>query len=61
SSQEAFNSLESGTSHTTTDLDGITIYHYGDNASWVKNGVLYTLNGNALLSDDQIVKIVQSV
>lgn len=40
---------------------GLTIYRYGDKASWVNGGVLYTIDGNASLSDDQVLKIVDSI
>ncbi len=61
-SREAFtNSHDSGASYTTEELNGVTVYYYGNNAAWVKDGVLYTLNGNHRLGSDQITKIVQSV
>ena len=61
-SKEAFDSLSgSNSDYTTNDLDGIVVYYHNDNATWVKGGVLYTLNGNSLLSDDQIANIVKSV
>lgn len=60
-SREAFASSHDEASYTTEDLDGVTVYYYGNNAVWVKDGVLYTLNGNHLLGNDQITQIVQSV
>jgi hypothetical protein len=60
-SREAFASSHDEASYTTEDLDGVTVYYYGNNAAWVKDGVLYTLNGNHLLGNDQITQIVQSV
>lgn len=61
-SREAFSSSsENGSSYTTEDLNGTTVYYYGNNAAWVKDGVLYTLSGNHLLGNDQVSKIIQSV
>lgn len=40
---------------------GITIYSYGGNAAWVNGGVLYTIKGNANLSNDQIRRIATSM
>lgn len=60
--KQAFDSLsQSNSDYTTDDLDGTTIYYHNDNATWVKDGVLYTLSGNSLLSNDQISRIVKSV
>lgn len=61
-SREAFSSsYENGSSYTTEELNGTTVYYYGNNAAWVKDGVLYTLSGNHLLGNDQVSKIIQSV
>lgn len=46
---------------TTTIVNGLTIYTYGSNAAWVNGGVLYTLEGNAPLSSDQIQRIATSM
>lgn len=40
---------------------GLTIYTYGNNAAWVNGGILYTIEGNAPLSSDQIRRIATSL
>lgn len=40
---------------------GLTIYNYGSNAAWVSGGILYTIDGDAPLSPDQIRKIAVSI
>jgi len=40
---------------------GLTIYTYGDNAAWVNGGILYTIEGNAPLSSEQIRRIATSL
>ncbi|HEY1085272.1 MAG TPA: hypothetical protein VGE34_00920 [Candidatus Saccharimonadales bacterium] len=40
---------------------GLTIYTFGSNAAWVNGGILYTINGDAPLSQDQIRKIAASM
>lgn len=40
---------------------GLTVYTYGKNAAWVNHGVLYTIEGNAPLRTDQVLKIAQSL
>lgn len=47
--------------YSTSQEKGITIYNYGSNAAWVSGGILYTIEGNAPLSPDQIRKIATSV
>lgn len=46
---------------TTTTVDGLTIYTYGNNATWVNGGVLYTLKGDAPLSSSQVSRIATSM
>ena len=53
--------LVRGEKYRTINIDGMRIYRYGNDASWVKSGMLYTINGNELLGDDQITKIAESV
>jgi hypothetical protein len=48
-------------SYSTSTVGGLTIYIYGNNASWVNGGILYTLSGNAPLSSDQIDRIASSM
>lgn len=52
---------KSGDEYTTSEEKGITIYSYKGNAAWVSGGILYTIDGNAPLSPDQIRKIATSV
>lgn len=41
---------------------GKTIYIYdGSNATWVSNGIWYTVEGNSSLTNDQLVNIVNSL
>lgn len=48
--------------YKTVQNRGITVYIYGDaQAAWVSGGVLYQITGNALLNNDQIVKIASSL
>jgi hypothetical protein len=47
--------------YETLNAGRVTVYRYGDRAAWVSNGVLYTLNGNDLLSSEQIERIALSV
>ena len=47
--------------YTTSTVSGLTIYLYGNNASWVNGGILYSLVGDAPLSSDQIDRIATSM
>lgn len=40
---------------------GLKIYAYGGNAAWVNGGILYTINGDAPLSNSQIGNIAKSL
>jgi hypothetical protein len=40
---------------------GLTIYTYGTDAAWVNGGILYTVEGSALLSNEQIRRIATSM
>ena len=40
---------------------GLTIYTFDDNAAWVNGGILYTIDGNAPLSSEQIRRIATSL
>lgn len=46
---------------TTTTIDGLTIYSQNGRASWVNGGVLYTINGEATLSNSQIQRLATSM
>lgn len=47
----------------TSQVDGNTVYIYGpnNNAAWVNNGVLYTIDSQANLSSDQVLNIVKGL
>ncbi|MEI6054220.1 MAG: hypothetical protein WCQ49_02510 [Candidatus Saccharibacteria bacterium] len=45
----------------TTEEKGLTIFTYNGNAAWVNGGILYSINGNAPLSGDQIRRIATSL
>lgn len=47
--------------YTTYNERGLTIYTYGDNAAWVSGGILYTIQGDAPLSNDQVRRIATSM
>ncbi len=40
---------------------GLTIYTYNNNAAWVNGGILYTIEGDAPLSSEQIRRIATSL
>ena len=40
---------------------GLTIYTYGNNAAWVNGGILYTIEGDAPLSNSQMRRIATSL
>ena len=40
---------------------GLTIYTFDGNAAWVNGGILYTINGDAPLSSDQVRRIATSM
>ena len=46
---------------STTTVDGLTIYSEGNRASWVNGGILYTIDGEADLSNSQIERIATSL
>jgi len=47
--------------YLTYSEQGLTIYAYDSEAAWVNGGVLYTIEGNAPLSSDQILRIASSM
>ena len=51
----------SGKNYTTTTVSGLTIYRYADVSTWVNNGILYTITGDASLSNDQVQHIATSL
>lgn len=52
---------KAGDNYIAYDEHGLTIYTYGGNAAWVNGGILYTINGDAPLSSDQIRHIATSM
>ncbi len=50
-----------GTDYETYSDGGLTVYTYGNNAAWVNGGILYTIQGNTLLSNDQILGMATSL
>ena len=50
-----------GSTVITTEERGLTIFSYSGNAAWVNGGILYTIDGNAPLSNDQIRRIATSL
>ncbi|MGB2787669.1 MAG: hypothetical protein WBB94_04800 [Candidatus Saccharimonadaceae bacterium] len=51
----------SGSDYAITQDSGLTIYVYGQNAAWVNGGILYTIEGDAPLSADQVRRIATSM
>jgi Domain of unknown function (DUF4367) len=45
----------------TTEERGLTIFTYNGNAAWVNGGILYTITGDAPLSNDQLRRIATSL
>lgn len=52
---------KAGDNYITYSERGLTIYTYGSSAAWVNNGVLFTIDGDAPLSSDQIRHIATSM
>lgn len=50
-----------GVEPTTHTERGLTIYIHGSNAAWVNRGILYTIEGDAPLSTEQIRRIATSL
>lgn len=47
--------------YTTTTSGGLTIYSWNGNAAWINNGVLFTIDGDAPLTPDQIQRLAASM
>ena len=58
---EDYVSPQAGSNYITTTTGGLTIYSYNTTSVWVNNGILYTINGNSTLSDEQIQRIASSL
>lgn len=52
---------EAENNYVTTRERGLTIYTYRSHAAWVNGGILFTIEGDAELSGDQIRKIATSL
>jgi hypothetical protein len=52
---------KAGDQYTTYNERGLTIYTYNGNAAWVSGGILYTIDGSAPLSGDQIRHLATSL
>ncbi len=50
-----------GSSYVPYTEHGLTIYTFNDNAAWVNGGILYTIEGDAPLSSEQIRRIATSL
>jgi Domain of unknown function (DUF4367) len=50
-----------GEKYITSQERGLTIYTYNGNAAWVNAGILYTIEGDAPLSGEQIRRIATSL
>jgi hypothetical protein len=50
-----------GGSYIPYTQQGLTIYIFGNDAAWVNGGILYTINGDAPLSSEQILHIASSM
>jgi hypothetical protein len=47
--------------YATYNDAGLTIYTYGTDAAWVNGGILYTVEGSATLSNEQVRRIATSM
>ena len=52
---------KAGDDYITYTEGGLTIYTYDNKAAWVNGGILYTIDGDAPLSNDQIRRIATSL
>jgi hypothetical protein len=52
---------ESDGRYATYSDAGLTVYTYGNNAAWVNGGILYTVEGSAALSNEQVRRIATSM
>lgn len=47
--------------YVTNSQQGLTIYTFKGKAAWVNKGILYTINGDAPLSNEQLLRIAGSL
>lgn len=52
---------KAGNNYATSQEKGITVYNFNQEAAWVSGGILYTIEGSAPLSPEQIRRIATSV
>lgn len=52
---------KAGENYVTSRDSGLTIYTFDDSAAWVNNGILYTIEGDAPLSIDQVQRMATSL
>ncbi len=52
---------EKSGSPTITTVDGLTLYTSGTKTTWVNGGILYQIDGDAVLSGEQVRKIATSM
>lgn len=48
-------------SYVTNSQQGLTIYTFKGDAAWVNKGILYTISGDAPLSNEQLLRIAGSL
>lgn len=48
-------------SYVTNSQQGLTIYTFTGKAAWVNKGILYTVNGDAPLNNEQLLRIAGSL
>jgi len=48
-------------SYVTNSQQGLTIYTFKGQAAWVNKGILFTINGDAPLSNEQLLRIAASL
>ena len=58
---EKFVEPKSNGHYVTYSDAGLTIYTYGNNAAWVNGGIMYSVEGNARLSNEQVRRIATSL
>jgi hypothetical protein len=47
--------------YLTFQESGVTVYTFGNHAAWVNGGIVFTLDGNASLSSDQVLRLAKSM
>jgi len=63
-SQAVYDNLVAKTSdggYITNSQQGLTVYTYDNKAAWVNGGILYTIDGDAPLSNEQLLNIAGSL